>query len=403
MSHESGRPRHSPEEHNLLLLGGGHTHLYLLARTRELRRRGVNVTLVSPSATQYYSGMAPGVMGGLYAPEDLEVDAEALVTGGGGRFIPDYAARILPEERVVETRGGERLSYDLLSANIGSAVPDEAVPLSSEDLRETLVFPTKPVHILLQARQRILDLLARGRTRVVVVGCGPAAVELAGNVEGLSRRRAVRGGAERLSVTLLCASSPLGGLPGSFQGNAAHALVRRGIEVVHNARAEEVRPEGVLSSNGRLYPADVVLLATGVKPPSLFRDSGLAVGEDGGLLVGATLQSTAYGDILGSGDCASFAPRPIRRVGVHAVREQPILYHNIRRLLGVETGALKRYRPQEHYLFALNLGDGTGVAMKWGIPFHGRTAFRVKDRLDRRFITMYQEHARRRGVYPADC
>jgi hypothetical protein len=36
------------------------------------------------------------------------------------------------------------------------------------------------------------------------------------------------------------------------------------------------------------------------------------------------------------------------------------------------------------------MGDGTGVAMKWGIPFRGRLAFRMKDRLDRRFIRMYQ-------------
>jgi NADH dehydrogenase FAD-containing subunit len=375
---------------SLVLLGGGHTHLYVLARTRELTDRSVDVTLISPSNMQYYSGMAPGVMGCYYAPEDLQADAGALIRQSGGRFVEDSAVRIDPEGQTIETAGGARFRYDVLSCNIGSSVPVDAVEVADETLWGRMVFRTKPIRKLLRARERMIELLAAGKARCVVIGCGPAAAELAGNVWRLAQHCAEPEAPRRLSVTVVCSSELLSGRPRSFRGSAAHSLVRRGIEVVHNTVARRIDAEGVHCDGGTTIPADVVLIATGVSPPPLFRDSGLPVSDDGALLVEATLQSVAYERILGAGDCISFVPRRIRRVGVHAVREQPVLHHNLQRLLGVTAGGLRRYRPQEHYLFALNMGDGTGVAMKWGIPFRGRLAFRMKDRLDRRFIRMYQ-------------
>jgi len=192
---------------------------------------------------------------------------------------------------------------------------------------------------------------------------------------------------------VICSSSILSDQPKSLRGNAAYSLVRRGIEIMHHARVSYIDVGGVYVETGTRVPADIVLLATGVKPPRLFADSGLPTGPDGGLSINAHLQSVADPHILAAGDCASFAPRPIRRVGVHAVRQQPILFANIRRLL-LGRDDLKSYRPQEKYLFALNMGDGSGVAVKWGIPFKGRAAFRIKDRLDRRFIRIYQERAK---------
>ena len=382
-------------EKSLVLLGGGHTHLYVLARSRELTDKGIHLTLVSPSATQYYSGMAPGVMGCLYAPEDLQVDARRLVEGGGGRFVEAEATRIDAEAQTVELGEGTRLSYDVLSCNIGSTVPEGAVPVSDETLWNHVVYRTKPIYKLLKARERLLELLAAGRTRVLVVGCGPAAAELAGNVWRLAHTCAVPEAPARLSVTVVCASTLLGDRPRSFRGNVAHSLVRRGVELVYNARVSQIEAEGVHTNGGSFFPADVVLLATGVRPPRLFRDSGLPVAQDGGLLVTNTLQSLASPRIFGAGDCAAFEPRRISRVGVHAVRQQPILHTNVQRVLADPDATLKKYHPQEHYLFALNMGDGRGVAMKWGIPFKGRLAFRVKDRLDRRFIRIYQQHVER--------
>jgi hypothetical protein len=65
-------------------------------------------------------------------------------------------------------------------------------------------------------------------------------------------------------------------------------------------------------------------------------------------------------------------------VGVYAVREAPVLCHNLLASLGGRP--LRRFRPRRRFLLILNLGDGTGL-LTWG-PFswHSRLAFRLKDR-----------------------
>ena len=47
----------------LLLAGGGHAHMTILAHMRDLVREGHEVTVVQPSDYHYYSGMGPGMLG----------------------------------------------------------------------------------------------------------------------------------------------------------------------------------------------------------------------------------------------------------------------------------------------------------------------------------------------------
>jgi NADH dehydrogenase FAD-containing subunit len=51
----------------LVLVGGGHAHLHLLADLATRRLADVDVTLVSPSRWHHYSGMVPGFLQGTYA------------------------------------------------------------------------------------------------------------------------------------------------------------------------------------------------------------------------------------------------------------------------------------------------------------------------------------------------
>jgi len=73
---------------------------------------------------------------------------------------------------------------------------------------------------------------------------------------------------------------------------------------------------------------------------------------------------------------------------VYAVRQGPILWENLRRFL---TGApLRRYRPQAHFLRLLNTGDGRAIGEWRQLSFEGAWVWRLKDRIDRRFIARYQ-------------
>jgi NADH dehydrogenase FAD-containing subunit len=144
----------------------------------------------------------------------------------------------------------------------------------------------------------------------------------------------------------------------------------------------------VFLEDGLEYPFDLALLAWGISPSELFRQSGLPTGEDGGLLVNENLQSVNYPEIFGGGDCISFQPHPLDRVGVHAVRQNPILHHNL--LAALAGGKLQRFRPNDIYLLLFNLGDGKAIYWRNDRVWAGRLAFVFKNYLDKRFMREFQ-------------
>ena len=57
---------------HLVIVGAGHAHLTILKNLRELKNAGFDVTVVSSSSLHYYSGMGPGMLSGIYRPEELK-------------------------------------------------------------------------------------------------------------------------------------------------------------------------------------------------------------------------------------------------------------------------------------------------------------------------------------------
>jgi NADH dehydrogenase FAD-containing subunit len=113
----------------------------------------------------------------------------------------------------------------------------------------------------------------------------------------------------------------------------------------------------------------------------------LPTGADGGLLVNSALQCTEYPDIFGGGDCISFEPCALAKVGVYAVRENHVLLHNLRAFLKKEE--LKQFDPGNDYLLIFNLGDRDGVLYKKWLRFSGNFAFRIKDYIDSTFMKKF--------------
>ena len=91
---------------------------------------------------------------------------------------------------------------------------------------------------------------------------------------------------------------------------------------------------------------------------------------------------------LGGGDCIYFDETPLDKVGVYAVRQNPILLHNL--MAALDGGELKPFEPGGDYLLIFNLGDGTGIFHKRWALFGGRLAFFIKDYIDRKFMKAFQ-------------
>jgi NADH dehydrogenase FAD-containing subunit len=189
-------------------------------------------------------------------------------------------------------------------------------------------------------------------------------------------------------ITLIPGNRMFESYPDRLHDMARASFLRRGISVREGAYAATIGRNEVVLSDGQRIPADVVLVATGIRPSNIFRDSGLPIGPDGGLLVDRYLRSTAWPEIFGGGDCISFEPRPLAKVGVYAVRQNMILHHNI--LAALNSGTMTPFEPQKDFLLIFNMGDGRAILIKKNFVWDGRSAWWLKDRIDRAFMRKFQ-------------
>lgn len=365
----------------LVLIGGGHAHMVTLANLRNFIEKGYGVTVIQPSEHHYYSGMGPGMLAGTYHPDDIRFATRKLVEEKGGTFILGKAYRIDPHEQMVLLEGTqEEIPYDVLSCNAGSYVPRDMIQGETSN-----IFTPKPIEELLAARQKIIELAAAGNITIAVIGSGPSSIEIAGNIHQLCREQ----GINMPKIQLFGGRSFMSGKPSKVRRLARTILERKGVEIIEAGYVQKIENGQILLENEQRYQADLIFPAVGVKPSQIFVRSGLPTGKDGGLLVDKYLRSSGYNNIFGGGDCIYFQPEPLDKVGVYAVRQNSVLYANL--MASLDGGELKKFSPGGKYLLIYNLGDGEGVLSKWFLTFSGKLAFRIKDRIDRRFIKAFQE------------
>ncbi len=361
---------------HLVFAGGGHAHLTPLLHINEYRAAGNDVTVISPSSYHYYSGMGPGMLSGLYRPKEIRFNIRKMVEDRKGKFIEDTVERIDAANKRLFLKSGNEVQYDTVSFNIGSVVPANGI--SSDNM-----FPVKPIINLLKAKERILDSLSKGALQIVVTGGGPAGVEITGNIW-----RLIKDNNGKAEITILAGTRLLKNFPEKVRMLAIKSFNDRGIQVIEGAHMTSLQNSKILLDNGNEIDYDIGFLAVGVKPPELFAKSGLATGQDGGLLVNRFLQSVDYPEIFGGGDCISLEGHSLARVGVYAVRENPVIYRNLHAALSDKR--FMPFVPQKNYLLIFNLGNGRGIFCRKNMIWDGRIAFRIKDYIDRNFMRKFQ-------------
>ena len=364
---------------HLVLIGGGHAHMVTLSNLKAIVDKGHRVTVIGPSDHHYYSGMGPGMLSGTYQPEQIRFATRHVVEKMGGTFIKGKASRIDPQAKTVILENGQSVSYDVLSCNAGSHVPSPGIDGDLSD-----VFTVKPIARLMKAKHRLVDHFSRHVPRIAIVGGGPSAAEVAGNVWQLGTET----GRHMPEITIYAGEVFMARFTPTIRRRIAGTLHRRGTVIREGVYVRAISSAGVALDNGETLPADFVFLALGVEPSGIFAASGIDTGPDGGLKVNRFLQSTQHPDIFGGGDCIYFQDQPLDKVGVYAVRQNPVLYHNV--VARLEGRRLTPFDPGGDYLLIFNLGCGIGVLKKRWLEFGGRPAFMVKDYIDRKFMRRFQ-------------
>ncbi|KNC50063.1 pyridine nucleotide-disulfide oxidoreductase [Thecamonas trahens ATCC 50062] len=388
---------------------------------------GVRVVLVSDGPTAWYSGMMPGAVAGMYQPEETQMELAELAAAARAEFVCEavvdtvvYAPAEVGDDGKtghLVLASGATLGFHVVSFDVGSTTRGaETVPGVAD-----YAIATRPIYELLgklkDAEQALGD--GRGRDaplRVVVVGGGAAGIELAASY----RERVVRSGRAAPEVTLITPDPILHQAAGDKAAAAVDAaLAARGITIVTSTVVSEVeagrvvgeRREGDSGSSLAFEAAyDVVLWATGAAPQPLMATMAESNGERlqfsdrGYLAVGSQLCVAGAEFVFGAGDTVSLTSAPwVPKAGVYAVREAPVLAHNLLafvtanrgRLIGGarnepwHTHSLTEYQPQEGFLSLLAMGDGSAVGVWKGMTFAGSWVWRLKNHIDRKFMNKF--------------
>jgi selenide,water dikinase len=371
----------------LVLVGGGHAHLYVL---RELARRPVadlDAVLVAP-ADQYYSAMVPGYFQGRYEAEELRIDLSALASRARVRLVRALAERVDVDGRVV-LADGEAIPFDVCSLDVGCDAAGADTPGFVEH-----AFTLRPMARALELRARLDGLIAAASRplSIVVVGGGAGGVEVA-----LALRHRLRESTIGGTVSLVERETKLlGEFEPPMRQLATEVLRERGVSLALGGRVSNVSSSAVSLHNGASLPADLVVWVGGAAAPAIVAKSGLARDADGYLLVDRTLRTVDGAPVWGAVECATISDFPrLTKPTDYSVRGDPVLDRSLRAALG--RGRPGRYRPQRGYLALLDTGGGWAL-MRWkGILRHSRWAWRLKDMIDRRFVRRYRVSDEKHG------
>jgi selenide,water dikinase len=243
----------------------------------------------------------------------------------------------------------------------------------------------KPVAQLWQRWQALEQRLReRGAAaqHIAVVGGGAGGVELA---LALSHRLRAAGA----ELDLYCAAPDiLQGYNSRSRRAVLAALERGGIRVHRNTPVVAVERFRLVTGAGERPAYDELFWCTAAAAAPWIAASGLATDERGFLAVRDSLQAQGDDDVFAAGDIAAQVNHPRPKAGVFAVRQAPVLAHNLRAAALGE--ALREYRPQRRFLSLISLGDREATGDRGPFSATGRWVWRWKDRIDRKFMARFE-------------
>lgn len=378
----------APARKHIVLVGGGHAHVTVVRALAMRPEPGVVVTLIGKELDAPYSGMLPGYVAGHYDYDDVHIDVVRLAAWAGVRLIHGVVTGIDRAARRVLIEGRAPLGYDLLSIDVG-ITPDLAAIQGADEH----AIAVKPVSTF-AGRWRSLEQRASregGVLRIAVVGAGAAGYELVLAIRHRLRERAAANGldAAAFQFTLIGSAGLLPSHNARARRLARAELRGQGVVLIENDRVTRVAAGEVMLASGAVVAADATLLTTNAGPSAWFRTSGLPVDAKGFIAVRPTLQLMDDDDVFAVGDCASVIEHPREKAGVFAVRQGPPLTGNLR--LRARGLAAAPFVPQKDFLTILSSGGEHAIAARNGFAVAGRWVWRWKDRIDREFMTLFND------------
>ena len=372
---------------DLVLIGGGHSHIAVLKMFGMKPIPGVRLTLLTRDIHTPYSGMLPGFIAGHYDFDEAHIDLGPLCRFAGARLYHDSAVGIDTENRKIHCADRPAVPYDLLSINIGSTPK-----LENAGGAGTEIIPVKPISNFLgrweALRQRVLE--ADHPLRIATVGAGAGGVEITLAIQYALKQLLAETDKSALEPQFHLFYDGPEILPShnfKVRNYFEKVLKERNVQLYPGSRVESVSEGKLRREDGMEVPLDEILWVTEAAAPSWLGDSGLAIDENGFVKVNDSLRTLSHPDIFAAGDVAAVVNHPRPKAGVFAVRQGMPLAKNLRRAL--VSRSLRPFVPQRLFLSLISTGDKRAVASKGEWFYKGALVWLLKNWIDHRFMKKY--------------
>jgi len=344
----------------ILIAGGGHASLPIIKMGQYWKRKGYAVTLISSEPYLVYSGGLPQYMGGFYSFDEISISLKNLCERYGTEYIQDTVTTVVSEQNRIETESGGVYSFDVLLINVGAKTEIKNPAMN--------VYPVKPMSRLLPLLQKLKN---RNIERLLIAGAGAAGTEIALNI---SHPDSV----VKTDLTLVeNQSSILSSFPDKAARIASERLQKRGVVI----------KTGTSYNKKDIKLFDAVIDATGNNPASLSLNHDLKTGHSNRILTEPSLLARGTKNVFAAGDTADVDGNNYAPVGVHAVKQGPLLRKNIIRLL--EGRDLKPYRPYWANPLIISNGNDNAIFTANRFCSHGKWASVLKFVLDMNWLEKY--------------
>jgi len=377
---------------DLVLVGGGHSHLSVLKYFAMNPLPGLRLTLITRDLHTPYSGMLPGYIAGHYEYDQAHIDLRPLAQFAQARIYHAEVNSIDFANKKIICPNRPPINYDLISINIGSKPGTLHIPGASE-----FTIPVKPIDTFLSQwdaliKNTLSTIQKENVFNLAIVGGGAGGVEMAlatqFRLQQLLTQKNLN--LDFLKINIYCESETI------LHTHNSHArkrfnriLQQRGIIVHTNKTIDKVEKDTLYSNDNSNYKADAVLWVTNASAPNWLADSGLEVDAQGFISVNDFLQSTSHKDVFAAGDIAAVMNHPRPKSGVFAVRQGMPLARNLSR--AIQNKPLKAFFPQTNFLGLISTGDKYAIASRSNWSLEGAYLWKIKDWIDRKFMDNFNK------------
>src|SRR5215204_273784 len=365
----------------ILIVGGGFGGL---AAARKLAHvfhgaEDIGVALVDSKNYTTFWPMVPSII-----PSNAEVRHVAhslrrVLRPLGVEYFQDGATDVDFEAQRVKA-GDRDYPYDYLILAPGSRTTFFGTPGAAE-----IAMDIKGLRDALRVRNHVIDRFEEAEhlgdraaddlLTFVIVGGGPTGVEAAADTHDLifdvleDDYPNVDFAGVRV-VLVNAGDQILKGRDAPLVHAATRRLASQRIEVINDAKVEEVRSDSVVISEGRTIPSRTIIWAAGTEPPPLVGNLDVQKDHRGRILIDEYLRIKDKPGVYAVGDCTSmqYDGPPVPALAQAAEQEGKRAASNLAAEIKNESPAAFRYRSVGQLV---DLGEGSALIDILGVDLSG--------------------------------